>query len=321
MKAAVVYEPGSEDALRYQEVPDPEPRSDEVRIRVRAAAINRGDLGRRAGLYRGGDLKYPLIIGWDIAGEIESVGRNVDDRRVGERVVALIPQGGYAELATAPSKGAVRLPNNVSFDEAAALPVAYLTPWYGLLRRARLQSGEVALIQAGASGVGVGGIQMAKNQGATVITTAGSRDKVAFCAGLLGADYAINYAEQDFVEEVRRITDGRGVDVVLESVGGETLAKSIDVVAPFGRLVSVGNSSRQTAMIDATAFLNKRCQMEGFSLLVQTDLPKELANLVEEVSKGKVKAIIDKVYPLREVAAAHRYVGARQNIGKVILHP
>lgn len=320
MKAAVVFEPGTEEALRYQDVPDPECGPDEVRIRVSAAAINRGDLGRRAGLYRGGELKYPLIIGWDIAGEIERVGAEVRDRRVGERVVALIPQGGYAELATAPGKAAVPLPDNVSFDEAAALPVAYLTSWYALRRRARLQAGEVALIQAGASGVGVGGIQMAKNLGATVITTAGSEDKVAFCK-IVGADYAINYADQDFAEEVRRITNGGGVNVVVESVGGETLVKSLDALAPFGRLVSVGNSSRQTAMIDATAFLAKRCQMEGFSLLVQPDLPDELANLVQEVSKGTVKAIIDKIYPLREVAAAHRYVGERRNIGKVILHP
>jgi NADPH2:quinone reductase len=266
-------------------------------------------------------LKYPLIIGWDIAGEIESVGSKVEDRGVGERVVALIPQGGYAELAVASSKAVVPLPDNVSFDEAAALPVAYLTAWYALRRRARLRAGEVALIQAGASGVGVAGIQIARNRRATVIATAGSEDKVAFCTKILGAHHAINYRQQDFVQEVQHITHGEGANVVLESVGGETLVKSLDVLAQFGRLVSVGNSSRQRATMDATAFLGKRGQMEGFSLLVQPDLPKELANLVQEVSKGRVKAIIDKTVPLSEAAAAHRYVGDRLNIGKVILHP
>ena len=319
MKAAVARKPGSEEVFSYQDVPDPECGLDEVRIRVRSSAINRGDLSRRAGLISAG-VEWPLIIGWDIAGEIESVGSRVTDRKSGERVVALISRGGYAELATAPSADAVQLPDNVSFDEAAALPVAYLTGWYALLRRARLKSGESVLIQAGASGVGVGAIQIAKTQGATVIATAGTNEKVDFCKSL-GADHGINYIEQDFAGEVQRITNGQGVDVVLESVGGEVLSESIDALATFGRLVTVGNSSRQPAMIDATAIFTKRCHLEGFSLLVQPDLADELAKLVQEVSEGNVKAIIDQIYPLSEVAEAHRYVGERRNMGKVILHP
>ena len=320
MKAAVANEPGNEEVLQYQEAPDPACGDGQVRIRVRAAAINRGDLGRRAGRSAGAQLSWPLIIGWDIAGEIESVGSGVADRKVGDRVVALIPQGGYAELATAPAGDTVPLPDNVSFDEGAALPVAYLTARYALLWRAGLQAGETVLIQAGASGVGVGAIQMAKNQGATVITTAGSGEKVEFCKGL-GADHVINYRDQDFAQEVRRITNDAGVDVVLESVGGETLAKSMDVLGQFGRLVSVGNTVRETATMDVTAFLAKRCHLEGFSLLVQDDIPAELADLVQEVSDGSIKAVIDKVFSLSEAAEAHRYVAERRNMGKVILRP
>ena len=318
MKAAIVHEPGSEEALSYEDVPDPKCGPGEVRILVRATALNRADLARRAGLLPG--AKWPLIIRWDVAGEVESVGSKVEDRKVGERVVALIPQGGYAELATSPSKGVVPLPDNISFDEAAALPVAYLTAWYGLRRRARVQAGEVVLISAAASGVGVGGIQMAKNLGATVIATVGTDAKVEFCKGL-SADHAINYREQDFAEEISRITNDGGVNVVLESVGGEMLTKTFEVLAPFGRLISVGIASGQPGMVDATRFLTKGWQMEGFLLLREPDLADELANLVREVSQGRVKAIVDRTYPLSEAGAAHRYLGDRRNIGKVILHP
>ena len=271
MKAAIAYAPGSEDVLKYEDVSDPQCGPGEVRIRIRSSSINRGDTSRRAGSTRGAAIQWPLIIGWDIAGEVESVGPGVLDRKVGERVVALIPNGGYAELATAPAGDAVPVPDNVSFDEAAALPVAYLTAWYGLLHRARLAPGDVALIQAGASGVGVGAIQMAKNAGATVISTAGTRKKVDACLDL-GADHGVNYVEQDFVDEVRRITGGRGADVVLEQVGGETLVKSMEALAPFGRLVSVGNTSRQTAMVDATDLLSRRCEVSGLGVLTQSNI-------------------------------------------------
>jgi NADPH2:quinone reductase len=319
MRAAVIYEPGGPEALRYSEIADPECGPNDVRIGVRAASVNWGDLFMRAGA---GSRSYPFIVGWDIAGEIESVGANVDDRKVGERVVSLIPQGAYAELATAPSRAAVPIPDNVTFDEAGALPVTYLVSWYSLRQRAQVEPREVVLITAGASGIGVAAIQIAKNMGGTVITTVGSDEKVEFCKRL-GADYAINYNKQDFVEEVRSITDNRGVDVVLEVVGGDVLVKSVDLLARFGRMVSVGNSSNQTAMINATStfFSGKRCRIEGFLVLVQPDIPEEMAKLVHEVSRGAIKAIIDKTFPLSEAPEAHRYVEERRNMGKVILNP
>ena len=329
MKAAVYHESGAEEVLVYEDVPDPECGSDEVRMRVRAASVNRGDLHQRAGVRGGvqttrtpGRGVWPHVIGWDIAGEIESVGRNVDDRRVGERVVAaLIQGGGYAELATAPSKDAVPIPDNVSFDEAAALPIAYLTAWYALKRRARLQPSETALIHAGASGVGVGAIQIAKNLGATVVATAGTAAKVDFCESL-GADHCINYVEHDFVEEVARITGGKGVNVVLECVGGETLARSFHTLARYGRLVSVGNASLgDPGQIDVAQLFETRPRLDSVSLLSEPDLQAELADLVLEVSAGRVKAIVDRAFPLREAAEAHRYIGLRRHMGKVVLRP
>ena len=321
MKAAIVHEPGGIEALRYEDVPDPPCGPGEVRIRVRASGINRGDLGRRAGTYAG-ELTYPLIIGWDVAGEVESVGSGVRDRKVGERVVAVIRQGGYAELATAPAVCVVPLPDNVGYDEGASLPIAYLTSRYALIHLCALREGEVALVQARASGVGVAGIQIARNLGATVITTAGSDAKVEFCLGL-GAHHAINYTTQDFVREVERITDGRGVDVVLDSVGGETLARCIDVMAPYARLTSVGNSARTPAMVDAITIFTRRLRVEGFGLLAESDadLGRELAELVRQVAEGSLKAVVDRTYPLKDIGEAHRYLEERRNTGKVIAHP
>jgi NADPH:quinone reductase-like Zn-dependent oxidoreductase len=275
MKAAIVYQPGNEGVFRYADVPDPECGADEVRVRIRAAAINRGELFQRAGVSAGirpsksaAGRRWPHIIGWDIAGEIESLGSNVKNRKIGERVVALLVQGGgYAELATVPSEMAVPIPDNVSFDDAAALPVAYLTAWYGLVRYAHLHAGEVALIQAGTSGVGVGGIQFAKNLGATVIATAGTDNKVELCVEL-GADHVINYTEQDFVDEVMRTTDGEGVAVVLECVGGETLTRSFDVLARHGRLVRVGNASfSESPKVDVATLFRVSPRLDAFSVV------------------------------------------------------
>jgi len=215
VKAAVVHEFGAEEVLRYEDVSDPTPAPDEVLIRVRAAGINRGDLGRRMGTYAAA-VALPFIIGWDIAGTVASAGQDVTGFRPGDRVVARVPQGGYAELAAAPAHQTVKIPAGVSFEQAAALPVAYLTSWFALKHQGALQPGETCLVQAAASGVGVAGIQIAKAMGARVLTTASTEKKLEL-GRRLGADVAINYTTTDFVEVVQRETDRRGVDVVLES--------------------------------------------------------------------------------------------------------
>jgi NADPH2:quinone reductase len=319
MKAAVIHEPGGPEALQYSDFPDPECGPDDVRIRVRAASVNWGDTFMRANRL---PRTYPFVVGWDIAGEIESVGSRVQDRKVGERVVCLVSQGAYAELATAPGTAAVPIPDGVSFDEAGALPVTYLVSWYSLRKRAFVEPGEVVLITAGTSGIGVAAIQIAKNMGGTVITTVSSDEKAEFCRGL-GADVAINYNSQDLTQEVRNVVGDKGVDVVLEVVGGDTFNKCVDLLSFTGRMVVLGSTSGQTATLDATTtfFLGKRCRIEGFLVLIQPDIPQELAKLLHEVSRGAVKAVIDKVFPLSEAPEAHRYLEARRNMGKILLNP
>ncbi|MHB8575259.1 MAG: quinone oxidoreductase family protein [Dehalococcoidia bacterium] len=319
MKAAIIHEFGSEDVLCYEDVPDPAPATGEVLIRVRAAAINRGDLGRRMGTYPAG-VPLPFIIGWDIAGTVEAAGAGVSELASGTRVVARIPQGGYAELAVAPAAQTVPLPEGVSFEQAAALPVAYLTAWFALKHQGALKAGETCLVQAAASGVGVAGIQIAKAMGARVLTTASTEAKLAL-GRRLGAEVAINYTTTDFVEVVRTETGGRGVDVVLESVGGDVLVRSVTALAPFGRLVSVGNSARAASPTDLTQLLSKRISLFGFYLGGETGISEALAELLEMVADGRVEAVLDKHFPLREAAAAHRYVAGRSNLGKVLLIP
>jgi len=319
MKAALVRQPGDESAIRYEDVPDPQGGEGQVVIQVKAASINRGDLSRRAGTY-GGDT-YPLIVGWDVAGVVESVGAGVTERKPGDRVVAVVANGGYAEKVASLVLATVPLPDSLSFEEAACLPVVYLTSWFALMVRARLQKGETVLIQAGASGVGMAGIQIAKLFGATVISTAGGPEKVAFVREL-GADHVVDYLRQDFLEEVRRITNGAGVNVVLESVGGETLIKSIEALTFAGRLVSVGNTVRQPAPVDVSVLHSKAISL--FGLQMASDpfaLPPVLAEIVERAGKGELRPVIDRTFPLSEAAEAHRYVAQRKNRGKVLLIP
>ena len=259
-------------------------------------------------------------MGWDIAGTVEASGPGVSDPARGARVVARIAQGGYAELAVAPAAHAVPISDGVSFEQAAALPVAYETAWFALTRYAALREGETCLVQAGASGVGVAAIQIASNIGARVLTTASSEEKLAL-ARRLGAEVAINYTTTDFVEVVLQETDGRGVDVVLGSVGGEVLTRSVAALAQFGRLVSVGNSSRAPAPADLADLMRKRVSLFGFTLMSERGHREALAELLELVAAGKIEAVIDRTFPLQDAAAAHRHVASRANLGKVLLIP
>ena len=327
MKAIVLRRPGQDDAFSYEDLPDPQCGQGEVRISVKAAAVNRGEVQRRAGTAGTGwsptssQPPEQTIVGWDVAGEIDQVGDGVDEGRIGERVVALlVERGGYAEMAVVSSEFAVPIPESMTFEEAASLPVAYLTSWYGL-QHTGLHAGEVVLVQAGTSGIGVAGIQIAKDLSATVITTAGTDEKVEFCKRL-GADYAINYTSQDFVERVMEITDGRGVDVVLECVGGETLRRSIESLTPGGRLVSVGNASQsQQPAIGLDVLFRIRPRLETVSLLTEPGLPEALANMVRLVEDGRIKAVIDRTFPLSDAMEAHRHIEQRRHMGKVVLIP
>ncbi len=319
MKAVRIHAFGDESALRYEDSPDPEIGPQDVLIRMRAAALNRGDLGQRAGSYAA-NRRLPATIGWDVAGVIEAVGAEVTDRRVGDRVVVLVPRGGYAELVRAPARITVPIPDSISDEDAASLPVAFLTAWYPLVKIAPVRPGETVLVQAGASGVGLAGIQIARYLGARVIATAGSDQKVEFCREL-GAEQATNYQTQDFVEEALAGTGGRGVDFVLEQVGGEVLARSLHCLAFNGRLITVGNTVHQDATIDPHLLLRSNLTLRGFFLPAEPDQAGELRQVVELVAAGKLRTVVDRVFRLAEAAEAHRYLAERRNLGKVLLRP
>ena len=323
MKAIRVHELGDESVLHYEDAPDPEPAPRRVVVRVKAASINRGDLARRAGTYGGGPTALPFTPGWEVAGTVETVGPEVDTVRPGDRVIAQMGDGGYAELAAAHTAGLYRIPEAMSFEEACSIPVVFLTAWFALHKLCRLQSGETALIQAGGSGVGIAAIQIAKLAGATVITTCGSDDKCDRARGL-GADHAINYRERDFVQEVTRITEAGGADVVLESVGGDVFDKSVQALGRFGRLCTVGNSSGQPNHVDPRMLMFKNLSVSGFYLgaeIASGGAGPAMEEVLRLFAQGKLRTVVDRTFPLSEASAAHRYVAERRNFGKVVLVP
>ncbi len=322
MHAVRIHQFGDESVLRYEEVPDPQPGPGQVRVAVQAASINRGDLARRAGSYPG-EAAFPLVLGFEVAGDIDAVGDEVDTKRIGQRVVALAPHGGYAERFVTAAVAAVPLPDNLDYAVAASIPVVFLTAWYGLVTTASVQPQECVLVHAAAGGVGMAGIQIAKHCGARVLATASSAAKLEF-GSRLGADAVINYVEQDFVEAAWRLTDGAGVDVVLESVGGEIFAESLDVLRRNGRLLCVGNTLGKTATVDPTALIRNNVSIHGLYLVpwfTEGGAWRVLREIIQLVSGGTFRVSIDCRFPLREAVAAHRYLEQRKCIGKVVLQP
>jgi NADPH2:quinone reductase len=323
MKAIVIHEHGDESAMEYHDVPDPQTAPKRVVVDVRAASINRGDLGRVAGTYGGRPGPLPFTPGWEVAGTVAAIGREVQGFQLGDPVIAQMGEGGYAEKALAHQAGLTKMPQTMSFEDACSIPVVFLTAWIALHRLCRLQSGETALIQAGGSGVGIAAIQLAKVAGARVITTAGTDEKCAKCADL-GADHTINYREKGFAEEVARITDGRGVDVVLESVGGEVFDKSVEAMARFGRLCTVGNSAGEPNSVDPRALMVKNLSISGFYLggeIAAGGARPALEEILRLFAEHRLRTVIDRTFPLSDAAAAHRYVAERSNFGKVVLVP
>jgi NADPH:quinone reductase len=242
MKAIRIHNFGpTEEVLKYEDVPVPEPKAGQVLIKVEAASLNRADLGLRKGTYRISPDALPVIPGREFAGTVAKLGANVSEFSVGERVVAYPSLGGYAEYATANTSEVRPIPDGVTSAQAAALPTVFLTAWFGLLTDGNLKAGEWLLVQGGSSGVGTAAIQIAKHLGAKVTTTTGTEEK-ARRLRKLGADVTIDVAEDDFLPEVMRVTDNRGVDVVLEMIGGEVYQKSLQALAPGGRLFSIGGA-------------------------------------------------------------------------------
>lgn len=321
MKAIRIHQFGpTEDVLQYEEVSTPAPGPQELLVRIEAASLNRADLGLRRGTYRVDPKDLPLIPGREFAGKVAALGPEVKGFTVGQRVVAYPGKGGYAEYAVAKASLSRPVPDGVEPTVAAAIPTVFLTAWFALLEDGRIKSGDQVLVQAGGSGVGIAAIQVAKHLGARVFTTAGSDEK---CQRLkqLGADETINYSAKDFRQEVSRLTGGRGVDVVLEMVGGEVYTKSLEVLAPGGRLVSIGGAvgpipdppptlteGRKATRFSITNYLNTH--PEAF---------KQLDFFLDLARQKKIRVVIDRTFPLAETRAAQRYLEGRDHFGKIVL--
>jgi len=326
MRAIEISSYGAPEVLRPTQRPDPVAGAGEALIRVAASGVNRPDVLQRKGHYPvppgASDLPGLEIAGEIVAGDHEALA--AAGLKIGDRVCALVAGGGYAQLCVAPIGQCLPVPGALSDVEAASLPETFFTVWSNVFDRARLQKGETLLIQGGTSGIGVTAIQMAKAAGVTVIATAGSDEKCDACLKL-GADHAINYRSQDFVEEVKRITAGRGVDVILDMVAGSYVAREIKCLAEDGRLVFIAVQGGVEAQIDAGLVLRRRLTLTGSTLrprpvAFKTAIAKSLrATVWPWLESGLVKPVIYKVFPADEAAAAHTLMESNQHIGKLVL--
>lgn len=320
MKAAVYYETGAPDVLRYEDVPDPVCFPGGVLVEVEAISIEGGDTLHRAG---GEMATTPHIVGYQCAGTIREVGEGVSDRAVGQRVVATMLWGSHAELVAVPSILTWPIPDGVDIMGPACVPVAFGTADDCLFEFGHLAAGETVLIQAGAGGLGVAAIQLAKRAGATVLATASSDDRLARL-GALGLDHGINYATPDWVAAVRAATAGRGVDLVVDSVGGSVLAGSVACLAYRGRAITVGNAGRDPRPFDVSALAMGNHSLTGVFLGAEITTERAQAMIgrhVDDVAAGRLQVLIDRTYPLAEAAAAHAYLESRQAVGRVVLVP
>lgn len=323
MKAAVLHRTGPPEVLVYEDVPTPVCARDGVRIDVAAISIEGGDLGNRA---RGEFAKLPHVVGYQCAGVVSEVGADVRDRRVGERVVAMMLHGSHAEQVAVPAGFTWQLPDGADLDTAACVPIPFGTADDCLFEFGHLASGETVLIQAGASGVGLAAIQLARRAGASVIATAGSDEKLARLRDELGLDHGVNYRERDFVAAVREITGGRGCDLVVDSVGGRTLQGSLECLAYRGRCITVGDASREGRHLDVTSLSAGNRSLTGVFLgaeafFAHARVQAMIHRHLDDVAAGRLRVFIDRRFPLAEASAAHAYCESRAPFGRVVLLP
>jgi NADPH2:quinone reductase len=321
VKAAVYYETGAPDVLRYEDVPDPSIGDQELLIRVEAISIEGGDTLNRLG---GQMNSVPHIVGYQCAGTVLEAGAGATKAVVGDRVVALGVDGSHAELRAVSDTFAWKIPDGLSTQEAACVPVPFGTADDCLFEFGRLVAGETALIQAGASGVGIAAIQMAKRAGARVLATASSNEKLERLKEY-GLDEGINYVDLDFVVETKRLTDGRGADVIVDTVGA-TLQGSLSALAYRGRCVTVGEAGRSPAVqLDISNMRSNNQTLSGYLLATELFFHERARQMIErllqEVTEGALRVVIDRTFPLAEAAAAHAYIEGRRAFGRVLLIP
>ena len=322
MKAAVYYKAGGPEVFAYEDVPDPRAAEDHVLVKVEVVSIEGGDTLARAG----GELfAVPHIVGYQCAGTVVDAGTKVLGLAVGDRVVTVGLDGSHAELRAVPEAFCWKIPEHLDTAEAACVPVAYGTAHDCLFEFGHLTAGESVLVQAGASGVGIGAIQMAKQAGARVLATASRDDKLERLK-VFGLDEGINYATSDMVAEVRRLTGGQGVNLVLESVGGANLQASLSCLAYRGRCVSIGDAGRDTTtLVDTSVMRPNSLTLSGYflgmELFTSQRAHETIAAIIEDVAAGRIRVVIDRTFPLSEAAAAHAYLESRAAFGRVLLIP
>ena len=314
---------GDPEVLKLHSMPVPEPSPGEVLIRVSAAGVNRPDVMQRKGLYPPppGATDVP---GLEVSGTVVSTGKNVSEPMVGSEVCALVTCGGYAEYCLAAASICLPVPENISLEDAAGIPETFFTVWTNVFDRGQLKSGESFLVHGGSSGIGTAAIQLAKAFGATVYTTAGTPEKCEFCENI-GADAAINYREQDFSEEIKRLTEGKGIDVILDMIGGPYFPKNIYLLADEGRLVQIALMQGSKAEVDFRSLLLKRVTLTGSTLRPRsveqkTEIAKALRkNVWPLLDTGTVRPIIHQTFPLTQAAEAHSLMESSAHIGKILL--
>ena len=323
MKTIIFKTFGTPEVLQVVERPDPTPEAGEVLINIHATALNYSDLLQRRGTYVM-KTEGENILGIECSGVIAALGDGVTGWQIGDKVCALLPGGGYAEQVAVNAGHVLPCPEGLSLLQAAALPEAACTLWSNLRDIGRLQPGDTVLIHGGAGGVGSLAIQWAHHWGARVLTTAGSPDKLQRCREL-GADVTIDYRQEDFVEVVQRVTDGRGVDVILDNMGADYLARNIDALAVDGRIVMIGLQSGREAPIHLGKMMGKRAALHTTSLRDRSTAAKQaiVAGVLQDVwpyvLSGAIKPVIDKSFALDEVVEAHAYMESGSHVGKIVL--
>ncbi|HVT37769.1 MAG TPA: NAD(P)H-quinone oxidoreductase [Gemmatimonadaceae bacterium] len=323
MRAVEISQPGGPEVLRLVERPVPVGGPREVLVRVAAAGVNRPDISQRKGTYPAppGASDIP---GLEIAGVVDAVGEGVTSYTVGDEVCALVTGGGYAEYCAAPEQQCLPVPRGLTLVEAASLPETVFTVWSNVFERARLVPGESILIQGGSSGIGVAAIQLASAFGSRVFATAGSAAKCAACEEL-GAERAINYRVEDFVQVIKGATDGRGVDVVLDMIGGDYVPREIDVLAEEGRLVLIATMGGAMAEVDLRTVMGRRLTITGSMLRRRSvefkgAIAAALRNKVWPLfESGRVKPIVHGAFPLDQAGEAHRVLEQGEHVGKLVL--
>ena len=322
MKAAAYSRTGPPDVLEYVDLPDPDVRPSGVIVRVEAVSIEGGDVLNRAG---GMLTSNPHVVGYQCGGTIVEVGEKAAaaGAEVGQRVVATMASGSHAELVSVPYAATWAVPDGADLVACACVPVAFGTADDCLFEFGRLKAGETVLVQAAAGGVGLAAVQLAKRAGATVLATASTDEKLAHIAEF-GVDHGINYRDHDAAEEARRLTDGRGVDLVVDPVGGSVLNGSLRALAYRGRAITVGNAGRERIAIDVSPLMGINASLGGVFLGAEMATPRVremIAGHIADVAAGRLSVVVDRTFPLADASAAHAYIESRAAVGRVVLIP